>query len=305
MARVVVWGLAIALLVPHGAFAQSDTPAPGVCEFDPDHPACRGGGPGGGGGGQEVPEPMWWGPIEPVGSACSDGSPRPAYLQRLVWTAGPLEGAYVHQSHFTPTPGPGDPVPGGPPGAVFAADGYVYRTRCVSVSVTDDVWAEARRRMSPVELERDPAVRGLAGLETWVWYSGQVQVEPFRIDWVDPSTGAAWMLEARAWIGRFVWDFGDGTVAAVRADTYASAVEASGSHNDPAAMHVYEVSSGQAGYVDGFPFVFSASWQGEFRWSSDGGSTWSLPAPMSNTFTDTAAIAYDVVQIRSVITGTG
>jgi hypothetical protein len=33
MARVVVWGLAIVLLVPHGAFAQSDTPAPGVCEF--------------------------------------------------------------------------------------------------------------------------------------------------------------------------------------------------------------------------------------------------------------------------------
>jgi hypothetical protein len=248
---------------------------------------------------------MWWGPVEPVGSACTDGTPRPAYLQRLIWTAGPLEGAYVHQTHFTPTPGPGDPVPAGPAGAVFAADGYVYRTVCVAVAITDDVWVEARRRMAPVELERDPALRGLAGLETWVWYSGQVQVEPFQLDWVDPTSGAVWVLEARAWIGRFGWDFGDGTVAVVPAGSYDQAPTASGSEDAPAAGHVYETSSGDAGFADGFPFVFFATWQGEYRWSSDGGSSWSAFVPMVNTFTDTAAIAYDVIQVRSVITTTG
>jgi len=305
MARSVVWILIIGVLTVAAPVAAQELP-PGYCDIHPTDPACRGGGPGGGGGGgSEVPTPMWWGAAEPVGSVCADGSPRPSYLQRLVWTAGPLEGAYVHQSQFTPTPGPGDPVPGGPPGAVFAADGYVYRIVCAAATITDDVWVEARRRMAPVELQRDPAIRGLAGLDTRVWYSGQTQVQPFRLPWVDPSTGVSWVLEARAWIARLVWDFGDGAAADVRALVFEDAVVAAGSEADPAAGHIYEVSSAEFGLVDGFPFVFSATWVGEYRWSSDGGSTWSPYVPMTNSFTDVAGIDYEVIQVRSVITAAG
>ncbi len=294
----------IVLLGVTSTAAVRGTP-PGFCDLFPRHERCQGGGPGGGGGGSGTPTPMWWGAAEPVPSACADGSPRPAYLQRLVWTSGPLEGSYVHQTHFTPTPGPGDPVPGGPPGAVFSADGYVYRIVCAAASITDDVWVEARRRMAPVQLERDPVVRGLSGLDTWVWYSGQVQVDSFRLPWVDPATGVGWVLEARAWIARFAWDFGDGTVVDLHAPRFDDAVGVAGSETDPAAGHVYEVSSGGFGFSEGFPFVFFATWQGEYRWSSDGGNTWSPYVPMANSFTDAAAIDYEVIQIRSVITDAG
>lgn len=248
---------------------------------------------------------MSWGAASPNRSTCPTGEPRPEYTQRLVWTEGPLAGSYVHDSQFAGSPGPGDPVPGGPPGAVFAADGYVYRFVCAAVEVTDDVWVEAVRRMTPVDLEKSPGVRGLTGVETWVWYSGQVQVEPFQLDWIDPVTAVPWVLEARAWVGELAWSFGDGQAERVVVGVFDDAPASAGTQASPAGAHVYETSSAEAGYVDGYPFDFAATWQGEYRWSADGGSTWSPWVPMTNSFTDTVALTYEVAQVRSALTGSG
>lgn len=277
-------------------------PPPAVCDVQPWLVVCDGHGDPAPGPGAEGQPRMDWDAAEALSSVCDTAPPRPRFLQRLVWQTGPLGGEWVHVSHF-PGRASGDPVPGGPPDAVFAADGFVYRFECVSASFGADVWAEARRRMDPVFAEHDPFVRGLTGLETRVWYSGDAVVEPFRMVWSDPGSGITWTVEAWAWIRDFRWDFGDGTARSRAATSVDRVGAAQGSSAAPAATHVYQATSRSTGFEDGFPFVFSATWTGEYMWSSDSGATWSAAVPMANTFTDLASTSFEVVEIRSAIAG--
>lgn len=243
---------------------------------------------------------MVWGISDPLESSCPGDPPRPQYLQLLVWNSGPLTGLLVEQSQFSGL-GPGDAVPGGPAGAVFAADGYVYQWVCASIDAALEVWAEALRRMEPVALHKSPDTGGITGLETWVWYDGDPTVDPFQLAWTDPATGVTWTLEAWAWIATFAWDFGDDATVLASAAAFDDALVAAGSVDDPAGTHTYRSTSDEAGHEAGYPFGFDATWIGEWRWSSDGGASWSAVVPMVGTFTDTATVGYDVVQVRSLL----
>lgn len=275
---------------------------PGVCDLAPWLTECEGGGSADPAPSPDPGEParMEWAGAEALGSVCASSPPRPRYFQRLVWQTGTNAGQWVHSTDFPSNPGPGDSVPGGP--GVFAADGFVYRFLCVSATFGEDVWAEARRQMDPVVAEHDPYVRGLTGLDTRVWYSGDGHVEPFLLSWTDPASGITWTVEAWAWIRLFRWDFGDGTVRVRTASTPSAVAIAQGSPENAAATHTYQTTSFSNGFEEGFPFVFEATWIGEYRWSSDGGAIWSPVAPMANTFTDLAAITFEVVEVRSTLT---
>ena len=282
---------------------QQDVP-PDICDLAPWLTECTGGGSG-----DPTPAPnpadparMEWAGAEPLASVCPTSPPRPRYFQRLMWQTGPNAGQWVHSSDFPTSPGPGYSVPGGPAGAVFAADGFVYQFLCVSASFGDDVWAEARRQMERVTAEHDPYVRGLTGLETFVWYSGDAHVEPFLLAWTDPSAGITWTVEAWAWINRFSWDFGDGTVRIRTATTPSDLPSAQGTPDRPAASSTYETTSKSSGFEGGFPFAFQGTWIGQYRWSADGGATWSASVPMANAFTDVATVDFEVVEVRSTLT---
>lgn len=293
---LVYWGLPSAAQEP-----------PGICDLLPGAEICNGGGtdPGGGGGAEEEPSSYAWGAVEPLLSSCADDPPRPQYLQRLVWGSGPNAGEYVTLGDFDLILGPRDPVPGGPPGAVFAADGFAYRWVCSSLDIAADIWAQAQRFMDPVTVDKNPSVSGLTGLETWAWYDGDPTVQPFQLVWTDPSTGFSWTLEAWAWMGNMTWEFGDGDVHVESAGDLAEAASVSGTEYQPAATHTYRTTSADAGYTGGYPFSFAATWVGEYRWSGDGGGSWSGTAPMSGSYTDSAAIAYEVLQVRSALVADG
>lgn len=243
---------------------------------------------------------MAWGAYDPLDSVCEGDPPRPQYLQLLVWVTGSRAGQLVHQSDLGGM-APGDAVPGGPAGAVFAADGYVYQWVCASIDAADDVWEEAVRQMQPVALHKNPDTGGITGLETWVWYDGDPTVDPFQLAWTDPATGVVWTLEAWAWISAYEWSFGDDSSITSAAPAFADALAAAGSESDPAGTHVYRSTSTEAGHEDGYPFTFDATWVGEWRWSADAGATWSVTVPMTGTFTDTVTIDYQVVQVRSML----
>lgn len=273
-------------------------PPPALCDLQPWLVICEAeGGTEPGTGGQVR---MAWDGTEALSSVCPTSPPRPRYLQRLIWQSGPRSGEWVHVSHF-PGSASGESVPGGPPGAAFAADGFVYRFECVSATFGTDVWAEARRRMDPVSAEHDPLVRGLTGLATRVWYSGDATVDPFQMIWTDPASGITWTVEAWAWIRDFRWDFGDGTVRGRAAPSLDAVAATQGSRGSPATTHTYRWTSQKSGFSDGYPFTFSATWTGEYTWSSDGGTTWSAISPIANTFTDTATTPFEVVEIRSAL----
>ena len=280
---------------------------PGICEIrNPGSARCNGSGtnPGGGGSGGEDEEDLGdfaWGAVEPLDTVCGSDPARPQYLQRLVWASGPNAGDFVTPDDFGVAVGTGDQVPGGPPGVVFAADGFVYRWVCSSLDIGADVWAATQERMADASVDTSPSVAGLTGLETWTWFGGDPTVQPFQLVWTDPATAFTWTLEAWAWTGELSWDFGDGEVHVESADGLVAAVAAAGTQADPAAAHTYRTTSTDAGFGGGYPFAFSATWVGEYRWSSDGGLSWSPTVPMIGSFNDTATVDYEVLQIRSTL----
>ena len=266
MARVAVWILSLTFASAGLASAAAAQDLPGRCDLQPWLPMCDGGGGTDPGDPDSVEGDMVWGAYDQLTSVCPGTPPRPQYLQRLVWATGPNAGTHVHTSDVPGSFGPGDPVPNGPVGAVFAADGYVYRWVCSDPSVAEDVWEEARELMLPIEIEKNPHVTGLTGLETWVWYSGQTTVEPFQVAWTDLATSVGWILEARVWIATHQWEMGDGEIITAAATVFAEGAEGGGTEANPAGTHTYRTTSAQFGFVDGYPFTFEATWVGEFRW---------------------------------------
>jgi len=305
VAAVMVLGSGTALAQTAEDPSQSEPPPGAVCDQGPSGNRCIATGSGGddvsaddGVDGESVFGPVW-GPGQVLDGVCEGDPPRPRVLQWLVWGEGPDAGEIVHAGDVGEIVGRVDQEPLTPDDAVISADGNVYRTVCVDVSVTVDVWEEVERRRSSPGFDKDPVVWGLTGLETWVWYGADPQVAPFGVTWADPETGATIELEAWAWISQLRWDFGDGGIATTTAATFEQAPAAAGSHEDPAGTHMYETTSTRAGFPDGYPVSTEATWVGEWRWNTTDG--WSAPVPMATTVTDRFDTLYQVVQIRSVL----
>lgn len=128
----------------------------------------------------------------------------------------------------------------------------------------------------------NPAERGLAGLETWLWTEGY---DGAPITDSVTGLGATVEVEARAVGAR--WDFGDGTGESVGSLT--------GSPGEPAARHVYERRSGPEGFTVVAAFSFAV------RYRVDGGE-WATLAPVSRSASRTYVVADAQAQL---VTGPG
>ncbi len=295
--------LAILGALTTNAAAQEPPPSNSICDLYPEREECVA--EDSGDGDSDVDDAATndytkdWGPGTVLNDPCETDPPVPKVFQFLVWTQGPLAGQTVYTGDVGALIGIGDHIPFAPPDAFVGADGFSYRTVCVDMSITVDVAEEVERRRSDPGFDKDPAVQGLTGLDTWVWYQADPQVRPFGLEWIDPATGVTVQLEAWAWITDFTWTFGDGGTATTHAALYEHAPDAAGSHDTPAGTHVYETTSSQAGFPDGYPVSTQVTWIGEWRWRT--GDAWSIPIPMATTITARFDTIYPVIQIRSVL----
>ena len=137
---------------------------------------------------------------------------------------------------------------------MFGLDGLVHDDTCVSESWAADVWGRVAELIPEAELAKSPHVRGLTGLETWAWYEGDTQIQPFGFEVTDELTGLSIGVEAWAWITTYKWDFGDGAIGGSVAYRFEEAPGAAGSEADPPARHTYETSHDDAGLAEGYPF---------------------------------------------------
>ena len=187
--------------------------------------------------------------------------------------------------------GSGDVVPNAPlrwDGSTprFAVDGYAYDTSyCIDAAAAWDVYDEIARRAAVPGFARDPQVRGLVGLEQWVWYTSPTTIPEFYLNWSDPVTGIDFELEARARIESYRWDFGDGTIT----NSYRPGTGPS----DPSATHVYDNKGDVTLGVE-------VRWFGEYRIYPTGRApgAWN-PVPNGPTFS--ASDALTVIEIRSCL----
>jgi len=295
-----VLGLTASGLMTAGAFAQVDID-PGcvwVRHPFPGYMDCSG---GAGGvpppGGEDPPAyTKAWGSWGTPGTECTiNGGPNDGLVSLrgfrwLYWTEGPLDGRAVNAADVLGHSS-GDVVPnaplrwdGTPP--IFNADGYVYdASYCIDPAVAWNVYEEIAKRAPAVAFARDPQVRGLVGLEHWVWYTGGTTIPEFYLTWTDPLTGLDFELEARARIETFRWDFGDGTSTV--------------SYNpgtgpmDPSATHIYQ----RKGDVT---LQIEVQWLGEYRVYQAGAvpGPWNV-VPNGPTFTATDSLT--VIEVRSCL----
>lgn len=238
-----------------------------------------------------------WGDWSASGGECTitggpnDGLTSVEGFRWLLWIEGPYDGSAVNAVHL-PGYSIGDAVPSSPPQwdgspATFAADGYVYDTGyCIDPGVAWDIYEEIEKRAPAPGFARDPRVRGLVGLEQWVWYTGGTEIAEFSLAWSDPVTGLDFELDARAHIEEYTWDFGDGTDPVVTS-------EPGSGPDDPGATHVYDAKGDVTITVE-------AAWVGEYRVYEAGAApgAWQ-PVPNGPTFTATDDIT--VIEIRSCL----
>ncbi|HZJ27566.1 MAG TPA: hypothetical protein VFF40_11255 [Acidimicrobiia bacterium] len=131
----------------------------------------------------------------------------------------------------------------------------------------------------------NPAERGLAGLETWVWTEGY-DGTPIT----DSVTGLGATVEVEARPINATWDFGD-DIEAPRGSVGSLA----GGAGEPAARHIYERRSGPEG------FALSATFSFAVRYRVDGGEWSSLPSVARS-----ASRAYIVADSQAqLVTGPG
>ncbi len=142
---------------------------------------------------------------------------------------------------------------------------------------------------------------GLTGLETWLWYPNPTRVGPIGVIWTDPVTGIISAVEGRGWVRTLTWGVGEGENA-VSAGSFDAAASIGGSEAQPAATHVYNTTSTAAGFSDGYPVSVTLLWIGETRIRPPG-SPWFSWTPIGNTLTNTATDIYEVVEVRSSLSG--
>ena len=75
-----------------------------------------------------------------------------------------------------------------------------------------------------------------------------------------------------------------------------------GATDTPAAVHLYNVTSTDAGYETGYPVSVELYWVGEYRISLFAG-VWTDWARFGSTLTEVFPDTYEVVEVRSSLSG--
>ncbi|MDF1598017.1 MAG: hypothetical protein P1T08_18240 [Acidimicrobiia bacterium] len=123
--------------------------------------------------------------------------------------------------------------------------------------------------------------KGLTGLDTWLWYSNPSQVGPIDATWTDPFTRFVFGVRGRGWTESIAWDTGEARYDAF-APTWDEAPGMGSAPDAPAATHLYDVTSVDAGFGDGYPVSVELFWVGEYQISLVAG-VWSDWARFSST----------------------
>lgn len=258
----------------------------GICDINPGSVGCEGGGTGGTpGGSEEAPSEesrsYYWAGWYGLGSCPTD---LPRSIRYLRWAD---DGTYVRPTELTEVP----------PGAILGDD-RVYQLVCSDLP-EEDLWSslvEDIEALPPPTWESSPPEPGITGLETWLWHSGTTIAGPVTVAYTDGTTGRTFTLEGRAWVGSIAWTTGDGWIVRADAVTHAEGVIVGGSDTEPAARHMYETSSAEAGLDAGYPVGLDLTWVGEWRWR-EGTGAWVPWRPMLSTADVSTSDLFEVVQI--------
>lgn len=243
-----------------------------VCEDD-----------GGGGGGGDEPPAEYWTSWRLIGN-CAGGLPGgalPDISTGLVWA---VRNRIV--------------------------DGEVVETQSTCIDLDDsedEIWdelASAIVALPDPSWEANPdgtLSRGLTGLETWLWYSNPSQVGPIEATWTDPVTGLVFGVAGRGWTESITWDTGEAPYD-VFAPAWDDAPAMGGTVDAPAATHLYNTASAAAGHPDGYPVSLELFWVGEYQVRVVTG-VWTQWARFSSTLTENYPDTYEVVEVRSKLSG--
>jgi hypothetical protein len=141
-----------------------------------------------------------------------------------------------------------------------------------------------------IGLNPSPAVRGLTGLDTWLWYEhAGDDPEPsieLHLRVPDPANGVVYDVTATAHAGEFVWDMGVGPDGVYASTTPGSPADLP---DTAAAIHLYEVKGT-------YPVTMTVTWTGSYSYPEFTGT---------NPFADVdlvATEAYPVAEVRTYIT---
>ena len=276
------------LILPLGVVSALMLPAlpawANECWYEGDPPTliCDDG--GGGGGGEEPPGPTWtaWTLVGPCGGGGGIGG------GLIDINTGLL--AAVRQ--------------------LIGPDDTILDSQLVCIDLDDgetEAWDEVA---SAVEALPDPEwhsnpddaiAPGLTGLETWIWYDQATGVGPLTATWVEPVTGLVFGVEGRGWTETVTWDTADGHRYDVFAATWEDHPDLGGSESEPPVSHVYRTKSSAAGHSAGYPVGVELLWVGEYRVSVLG--IWTDWARFGSTLTETVTGTYNVVEVRSDLSG--
>ncbi len=189
-------------------------------------------------------------------------------------------------------------------------DGEVVETQmqCIDLGeAASAVWEElvaAIGALPDPRWESDPNMSvsaGLTGLETWLWYSNPSQVGPIDAIWIEPVTGIEFGVRGRGWTESITWNTGEVTYE-VFAAAWDEAPAMGGSPDSPAARHIYNTSSTAAGYTSGYPVSLDLYWVGEYQVRVVDG-VWTSWTRFASTLTETVLDTYEVVEVRSRLSG--
>jgi hypothetical protein len=155
--------------------------------------------------------------------------------------------------------------------------GCVNPGELVQVPTAEEILSIFRSQYIPRPVVRlSPGQRGLTGLATWYWYSGNADVSV--------GFGArGFAITASATATNFRWSTGDGSVLTSPGP---------GSPATPAAQHVYSTKSA------GYPVSLSMVWTGRYTWSGFGDSG---SGPLGPVTVTGETHPYPVAEVRSVL----
>ena len=189
-------------------------------------------------------------------------------------------------------------------------DGEVVESQSTCIDLDDaatEIWeavASAATGLPDLAWEANPDGRiskGLTGLATWLWYSNPSQVGPIDATWTDPVTGLVFGVRGRGWTESITWDTGE-RLYDVFAATWSDAPGVGGAAEAPAATHLYNAASADAGHPNGYSVSVELHWVGEYQISLLAG-VWTDWARFGSTLTETFPDRYEVVEVRSKLSG--
>jgi hypothetical protein len=184
---------------------------------------------------------------------------------------------------------------------------------CVDIfDATIDV-ADVASQVPAVQVNHNPLVRGLAGLETWLWYDFTRPGSPseLAISAQVSSRGRTWTLDGLAWIDVIGWDVdcqADCDFRGMGFEYDWSAVDAVIDFPDtptsPAANY-----DGGGGTEEAAPAAFTYEQRGDYvvstvsRWR--GFYTFNGIITLYDPVIVAGSEPYEVVEIRNLLTGSG